>query len=231
MLLFGAVAARRPACSSSRSRRARPGSRSGCRCSWPTRSSARPRTAASSRWCMRFILLPLTLFCGTFFPLADAADLAAVDRLDLAALARHRAGARRLATAPPSRSGSIVVHLAFLVGCSSVGRLAWRDRIATRRFGQDDRRRRRGPDAGGATGQRPLRSAPATPRAVVLRGVIATKSTNWIVVLTGFVEPIFYLLALGVGLGTFIGTVDRLERQRDPVRGVHRAGAARRRPR
>ena len=39
------------------------------------------------------------------------------------------------------------------------------------------------------------------------RGLIATKSTNWVVVLSGFVEPIFYLLSLGVGLGGFIGTV------------------------
>ena len=45
------------------------------------------------------------------------------------------------------------------------------------------------------------------PGSVVFRGVIATKSTNWIVVLTGFVEPIFYLLSLGVGLGSFIGVV------------------------
>jgi lipooligosaccharide transport system permease protein len=44
-------------------------------------------------------------------------------------------------------------------------------------------------------------------RAVVARGLLATKSTNWIVVLTGFVEPIFYLLSLGVGLGGFIGAV------------------------
>jgi lipooligosaccharide transport system permease protein len=44
-------------------------------------------------------------------------------------------------------------------------------------------------------------------RAVVGRGLLATKSTNWIVVLTGFVEPIFYLLSLGVGLGAYVGTV------------------------
>jgi lipooligosaccharide transport system permease protein len=44
-------------------------------------------------------------------------------------------------------------------------------------------------------------------RAVVGRGLLATRSTNWIVVLTGFVEPIFYLLSLGVGLGAYIGTV------------------------
>jgi lipooligosaccharide transport system permease protein len=44
-------------------------------------------------------------------------------------------------------------------------------------------------------------------RSVVGRGLLATKSTNWVVVLTGFVEPIFYLLSLGVGLGAYIGTV------------------------
>ncbi|MBX3194058.1 MAG: ABC transporter permease [Microbacteriaceae bacterium] len=44
-------------------------------------------------------------------------------------------------------------------------------------------------------------------RSVVGRGLLATRSTNWIVVLTGFVEPIFYLLSLGVGLGAYVGTV------------------------
>ncbi|HTL40405.1 MAG TPA: ABC transporter permease [Pseudolysinimonas sp.] len=44
-------------------------------------------------------------------------------------------------------------------------------------------------------------------RSVVGRGLLATKSTNWVVVLTGFVEPIFYLLSLGVGLGAYIGSV------------------------
>ena len=44
-------------------------------------------------------------------------------------------------------------------------------------------------------------------RSVVGRGLRATRSTNWIVVLTGFVEPVFYLLSLGVGLGAYIGAV------------------------
>jgi len=44
-------------------------------------------------------------------------------------------------------------------------------------------------------------------RAVLGRGLVATRSTNWLVVLTGLFEPIFYLLALGVGLGGLIGTV------------------------
>ena len=71
------------------------------------------------------------------------------------------------------------------------------------------------------------RSTPATPGAVVLRGWHATRSTNWIVVLTGFFEPVFYLLSLGIGLGALIGTVTTSSGQRDPVRGVHRARAAR----
>jgi lipooligosaccharide transport system permease protein len=44
-------------------------------------------------------------------------------------------------------------------------------------------------------------------RAVLARGLLATRSTNWIIVLTGVFEPIFYLLALGIGLGGYIGDV------------------------
>ncbi len=44
-------------------------------------------------------------------------------------------------------------------------------------------------------------------RAVVGRGLLATRSTNYWVVLSGFFEPVFYLLSLGIGLGSFVGTV------------------------
>lgn len=43
---------------------------------------------------------------------------------------------------------------------------------------------------------------------VVERELLATRSTTWTTVLSGFVEPVFYLLAFGVGLGSYIGTVD-----------------------
>jgi len=43
--------------------------------------------------------------------------------------------------------------------------------------------------------------------AVVGRGLLATRSTNWIIILTGVFEPIFYLLALGIGLGSYISGV------------------------
>ena len=41
----------------------------------------------------RFIFMPMFLFSGTFYPLSHAAAVAAVDRLDLAAVARDRARA------------------------------------------------------------------------------------------------------------------------------------------
>lgn len=58
-------------------------------------------------------------------------------------------------------------------------------------------------------GVRALYSGNAT--AVLARGLLATRSTNWIIVLTGVFEPIFYLLALGIGLGSYIqGVTDPL---------------------
>ncbi|MGY4644435.1 ABC transporter permease [Cellulomonas sp. URHB0016] len=42
-------------------------------------------------------------------------------------------------------------------------------------------------------------------RAILLRSLTATKSSNWMVVLSGFFEPVFYLVAMGYGLGTFVG--------------------------
>jgi lipooligosaccharide transport system permease protein len=44
-------------------------------------------------------------------------------------------------------------------------------------------------------------------RAVLGRGLLATRTSNYWVVLSGFFEPVFYLLSLGVGLGSLIGTV------------------------
>ena len=44
-------------------------------------------------------------------------------------------------------------------------------------------------------------------RSVISRGLLATRSTNYLVVLSGFFEPIFYLLSMGLGLGALVGTV------------------------
>ena len=57
----------------------------------------------------------------------------------------------------------------------------------------------------GSGSVRALYSGNAT--AVLGRGLLATRSTNWTIVLTGVFEPIFYLLALGIGLGSYVQNV------------------------
>ena len=44
-------------------------------------------------------------------------------------------------------------------------------------------------------------------RSVMARGWQATRSSNSLAILSGFVEPIFYLLSMGLGLGALIGQV------------------------
>jgi lipooligosaccharide transport system permease protein len=43
--------------------------------------------------------------------------------------------------------------------------------------------------------------------AVLGRNLRSARSSTWVVVLSGFFEPVFYLLAMGIGLGQFIGDV------------------------
>ena len=45
-------------------------------------------------------------------------------------------------------------------------------------------------------------------RAVIERSYIAFKSSTWFVILSGFVEPVLYLLSFGYGVGQFIGNID-----------------------
>ncbi|WP_430592301.1 ABC transporter permease [Humidisolicoccus flavus] len=45
-------------------------------------------------------------------------------------------------------------------------------------------------------------------RSVVRRGLTVIAKTNWLIVLTGFFEPVFYLLSMGLGLGALIGAVE-----------------------
>ena len=43
--------------------------------------------------------------------------------------------------------------------------------------------------------------------AILERAFLAFKTSSWMIVLSGFVEPVFYLLAFGFGLGQLIGGV------------------------
>ncbi|MGO4583127.1 ABC transporter permease [Arthrobacter sp. 2RAF6] len=43
--------------------------------------------------------------------------------------------------------------------------------------------------------------------AVVSRGLMAAKSSTWLILVSGFFEPVLYLISMGVGLGPIVGTV------------------------
>jgi lipooligosaccharide transport system permease protein len=45
-------------------------------------------------------------------------------------------------------------------------------------------------------------------RAVIERGLRATMSNNYLIVLSGFFEPVFYLLSMGIGVGGIIGAIE-----------------------
>ena len=45
------------------------------------------------------------------------------------------------------------------------------------------------------------------PQVLLHRGLLALRSSAWIGVLSGFIEPVLYLLSFGLGLGRLVGTV------------------------
>ncbi len=44
-------------------------------------------------------------------------------------------------------------------------------------------------------------------RAVLERGWVAVRQQNWVVLVSGFFEPVFYLMSMGVGVGHLVGAV------------------------
>src|SRR5699024_2977116 len=45
-------------------------------------------------------------------------------------------------------------------------------------------------------------------RAVLERGFTVIRNQNWMILVSGFFEPVFYLLAMGVGMGMLVGEVE-----------------------
>ena len=81
---------------------------------------------------MRFIVMPLFLFSGTFFPLDTLPLGVPLDRLDLTDLARHRTGPGASATATRKRRGSPSCHVVFLLALAAAGWVLTKRQFAKR---------------------------------------------------------------------------------------------------
>ena len=197
-----------PACwAGSRSRRSPPtrrrsprtrGSSRSCSASSSCRSRCSAARCSRSPSCRSFLQ-----WIGWLSPLWHASELG-----------------RQFVYGPTEPIWLTVIHVLYLVGLA-------RARLAALRAQRDEEAQQVSVDT--TTITKPRRSGGVkslygrNARSVVARGLLATRSTNWIIVLTGVFEPIFYLLALGIGLGSYIVGRHRRERQRRAVRRLHRA--------
>ena len=59
--------------------------------------------------------------------------------------------------------------------------------------------RRRGKPAAGIYAGRPMTS--------IQRSLLAFRSNNWLAIVSGFFEPVLYLLSFGVGIGAMVGSI------------------------
>ena len=71
----------------------------------------------------------------------------------------------------------------------------------------------------------PTRFGSRRPLLLIERNLLVYRN-GWLMILSGFFEPLFYLLSIGFGIGGMVGDVPGPGGQPDPVRAVRGAGAA-----
>ncbi|SEE78299.1 ABC transporter permease [Ruania alba] len=64
--------------------------------------------------------------------------------------------------------------------------------------------------AGGSAARKPLAEpgARSSVASVLERGFTVIRNQNWIILVSGFFEPVFFLLAMGIGMGMLVGAVE-----------------------
>ena len=134
----------------------------------------------------RLVVIPITLFSGTFFPVEPAAR-SGVRPLAWISPLWHGTELGRAAALDRWQALPALGHLAYLVALLALGLV-----LSARFF-----------DTAAGADERP--SPPALPgsyagrsRTLLLRSATASRRT-WVAFVSGFFEPVFYLLALGPG--------------------------------
>jgi lipooligosaccharide transport system permease protein len=138
----------------------------------------------------RFVIIPLFLFGGAFYPISQLPGWTQA----AAAVARHRVGSRfhtrrrRAVGGGDARPGDLRLDPRWdapvlPIRASAVVRMTAVLRITP-----------------------PMLRDVRRPQRMVERNIVAYRR-QWIVLLSGFFEPLFYLLSMRVGLGNLIGTV------------------------
>ena len=164
----------------------------------------------------RFGLVPLFLFSGTFFPVSQLPGW--VEPLAWATPLWHGVELCRDLASGSVELGPTALHVGYLVVLTAAGRVRGRplDREEASRMSTFDTALRILPRV--ALGGRSWH--------LVERNIASSRGA-WIVFVSGFFEPLFYLLALGVGVGQLVGN-GRSRRRHDQLSRVRGAGAARR---
>lgn len=169
----------------------------------------------------RLVVLPLTLFSGTYFPLEVLPIW--LQPVGWASPLWHGVNLARIITLGQAAPWWLpVVHVAYLAALAVIGWWlacrAYQARLLGELFiGRKKRRKPAKPEVAVAEGQE-LPDGQDLIRAaeghrwgfltVARRGVKAAWGSSTLVMVTGGIEPLLYLAAMGFGLGTLVGQTD-----------------------
>ncbi|WP_150462075.1 ABC transporter permease [Nesterenkonia ebinurensis] len=180
----------------------------------------------------RFVIMPLFLFSGTFYPLTNLPQFLQIIGWISPIWHANELG-RVLAFGQPTPLWLVVVHIGYLVGVVVVAWLAVR-RVFIRRLGYDewrgripglkaDQRRQARQDSRESAAGSHQRSEGVPPvsfrhgvganyysgniRAVFMRGLSAIRNNRGIIFISGFLEPVLFLTSFGLGVSPMISGI------------------------
>jgi lipooligosaccharide transport system permease protein len=150
---------------------------------------------------LRFVVVPLFLFGGVFYPVTQLPLV--LEQLAYLTPLWHGVALSRELALGTATVGSTLLHVAYLA-CGSWS--ASRSRSATTSAGWRSEMARDTVTPTLAVRTTPLPLAGGRAWRLVERNIMVYRRI-WVLIVSGFFEPLFYLLSLGVGIGALVGTV------------------------